>query len=109
MQVVNRWTDEVAFQDEDPRRRRSAELDLGATWRWGGSNDAWRLGWVRETGELYLCRADGYDGSCSDVSVLAVLARESDVDALLAGWQDHRTDPDGLSWVCGVLDHRAVA
>ena len=88
-----------AFAADDPRRGRSDQLDLGATWRWAGSNDAWRLGWVRDTGELYLCRADGHDGSCTDVSVLAVVPGEADVDALLEGWRDRRTDPDGLSWV----------
>ena len=93
------WPDEPAFVAEDARRGRSDQLDLGATWRWPGSNDAWRLAWVRETGELYLCRADGHDGSCTEVSVLAVLPHEADVDALLDGWQERRTDPDGLSWV----------
>ena len=93
------WPDEVAFVAEDARRGRSDQLDLGATWRWDGSNDAWRLAWVRETGELYLCRADGHDGSCTEVSVLAVLPHEQDVDDLLTGWRDHRTEPDGLSWV----------
>ncbi len=29
-------------------------------------------------GELYLCRADGYDGTCTDVSVLAILPHERD-------------------------------
>ena len=95
----NAWPDEFAFVAEDERRGRSDQLDLGATWRWAGSNDAWRLAWVRETGELYLCRADGHDGSCTDVSVLAVLPDERDVDVLLDGWRDHRTEPDGLSWV----------
>ena len=99
MPVLSWWPDEPAFHADDPRRRTSAELDLGATWRRSGSNDAWRLAWVRDTGELYLCRADGHDGSCTDVSVLARLPRESDVDALLAGWRDHREDPDGLSWL----------
>lgn len=99
MTVSCTWPDEFAFIAEDPRRGRSDQIDLGATWRWAGSNDAWRLAWVRDTGELYLCRADGYDGTCSDVSLLAVPAREADLDALLEGWQDHRTDPDGLSWV----------
>ena len=93
------WPDEPAFFAEDERRGRSDQLDLGATWRWAGSNDAWRLTWVRQTGELYLCRADGHDGSCTDVSVLAVLPHERDVDALLDGWREHRTAPDGLSWV----------
>jgi len=93
------WPDEVAFAAEDPRRGRSDQLDLGATWRWTGSNDAWRLDWVRDTGELFLCRADGHDGSCTEVSVLAVVPGEREVDALLEGWREHRTDPDGLSWL----------
>jgi hypothetical protein len=33
--------------------------------------------------------------------VLAVVDREADLDALLTGWTDRRTDPDGLSWVVG--------
>ena len=103
------WPDEPAFWADDERRRRSDQLDLGATWRWAGSNDAWRLAWVRDTGELYLCRADGHDGSCTDVSVLAVLPAEPDVDALLAGWRDHRTEPDGLSWVLRRTAQLAVA
>ena len=48
---------------------------------------------------LYLCRADAYDGSCSDVAVLAILRHESDVDVLVDGWRERRTDPDGLSWL----------
>lgn len=101
MHALSSWTDEPAFHAADPRRRISAEVDFGATWRTGGSNDAWRLSWIRETGELYLCRADGYDGSCTDVGVLAVVSHEADVDALLEGWPERRTDPDGLSWLAG--------
>ena len=103
------WPDEFAFVAQDERRGRSDVLDLGATWRADGSNDAWRLAWVRDTGELYLCRADSHDGSCSDVSVLAVLPHERDVDALLEGWRDHRTEPDGLSWVLRRTARLAVA
>ncbi len=99
MHALSTWADEQEFTAADPRRRTSAEVDFGATWRFGGSNDAWRLSWIRDTGELYLCRADGHDGSCTDVSVLAVLPQERDVDTVLAGWRDHRTEPDGLSWV----------
>lgn len=108
MNVLTTWPDEPAFQLADPRRRTSSELDLGATWRWAGSNDAWRLAWVRETGELYLCRADAYDGGCSDVAVLAVLAHEADIDALVEGWRERRTDPDGLSWLLGRTRPRAA-
>ena len=99
MHALSTWTDEAAFHTDDPRRRLSLELDLGATWRRAGANDAGRLAWRRETGELYVCRADGYDGSCTDVLVLAVVHREQEVDAMLAGWREHRFDPDGLSWV----------
>ncbi len=109
MHPLSTWTDELAFHEADGRRRISAELDLGATWRWGGSNDAWRMAWLRDTGELYLCRADGYDGSCTDVQVLAVVPGEADLDAVLDGWRDRRTDPDGLSWVLGRVWPVAVA
>jgi hypothetical protein len=107
--VLSHWEDELAFHAADPRRRTSAEVDLGATWRWPGSNDAWRVSWIRDTGELYLCRADGYDGSCTDVSVIAVVPREADVDALLDGWRDARVDPDGLSWLAARVSHAVAA
>lgn len=109
MTALSTWPDEAAFHAVDPRRRTSPELDLGATWRQDGSNDAWRLAWVRETGELYVCRADGYDGSCSDVSVLAVVPDERQLDHLLDGWRDARIDPDGLGWLGLRLDTAAVA
>ena len=109
MRTLSTWPDEAAFHAADARRRQSCELDLGATWRWAGSNDAWRLAWVRDTGELYVCRADGYDGSCTDVLVLALLPSERDVDALVLGWRERRTDPDGLSWLVGRLAPLAVA
>jgi len=109
MHALSTWTDEDAFAAADPRRRTSPEVDLGATWRCAGSNDAWRLSWVRDTGELYVCRADGYDGSCTDVRVLAVLAREDEVAALLDGWRDARHDPDGLGWLSARLTPVAAA
>lgn len=101
LHALSSWADEAAFHAADPRRRLSYELDLGATWRWAGANDAWRLAWVRDTGELYVCRADGYDGSCTDVLVLAVVPREQDVDEMLLGWRERRTDPEGLTWLVG--------
>ena len=90
------YADEAAFHAADDRRRTSAEVDYGATWRWADSSEAHRLAWLRATGELYVCRADGYDGSCSDVSVLAVVEREADVDAVVGDWRELRHAPDGL-------------
>jgi hypothetical protein len=98
------WPDEQAFHAADPRRRQSSEIDFGATWRYDGSPDAFRLAWIRETGEVYVCRADGYDGSCTDVSVLAVVPSEDLLDTLLFGWQDARTSPAGLNWLLGRLE-----
>jgi hypothetical protein len=109
MQVLRSWSDEFAFMSEDRRRRTCDVLDLGATWRADGSNDAWRLAWLRDTGELYLCRADGYDGSCSDVRLLAVVPHEADLDRMLDGWTDARTDPDGLTWLLGRVTPLATA
>ena len=98
------WPDEQAFHAADPRRRQSAEVDLGATWRYADGNDAHRVAWLRDTGELYLCKADGYDGSCTDVSVLAVVPDEGLLDTLLFGWQDAKDAPDGLNWLLGRLE-----
>jgi hypothetical protein len=98
------WPDELAFQTADPRRRQSAEIDFGATWRYDGASDAHRLAWLRDTGELYTCKADGYDGSCTDVALLAVVSDEGMLDTLMFGWQDARHAPDGLDWLIGRLD-----
>lgn len=97
------WPDEAAFIAADPRRRTASEVDLGATWRRPGSDDAWKLAWLAETGELFLCRLAGYPASCTDVTVLAVISSERDLDATLDGWREHRSDEDGLTWLAARL------
>lgn len=109
MNDLSTWTDEEAFYAADPRRATSSEVDLGGTWRWDGSNDAWRLTWLRETGELYVCRTDGYEGSCTDVHVLALLPTEQELDAAVDGWRERRTDPGGLTWLLERISPLAVA
>lgn len=105
MHALQTWPDESAFLAEDVRRRRSDEVDLGATWRAAGSVDTWHLSWLRDTGELYVCRNDSLVGVCSSVHLLAVLGSEREVDALLEGWREARDSEDGLSW----LDSRVGA
>ncbi|MCU1595933.1 MAG: hypothetical protein JWO12_3325 [Frankiales bacterium] len=102
------YADENVFQMADPRRRTSDEVDLGATWRGAGSDDVWRLAWLRETGELYLCTAAGFPGPSQQVSVLAVIPTEAALDQLLDGWREHRTDEDGLGWLRSRLSRRAA-
>lgn len=98
------WPDEQAFHQEDPRRRQSAEVDFGATWRYDGDSEAYRVAWLRDTGELYACKADGYDGSCTEVSVLAVVPSEELLDALLFGWREAQQAADGLDWLHSRLE-----
>jgi len=95
------YADELAFHRADPRRRTSDEIDLGATWRAAGSEDAWRLAWLCETGELYLCLAGGYPGPSSQVRILTVVASERALDELLDGWRGHSTEEDSLAWLKG--------
>jgi hypothetical protein len=102
------YADENAFQTADPRRRTSDEVDLGATWRTAGSDDAWRLAWLRDTCELYLCQAGGYPGPSQHVRVLAVIPSEAELDAVLDGWRDHRTDEDGLAWLRSRVSRQAA-
>jgi hypothetical protein len=97
--VTVSYADESVFHDADPRRRTSDEVDLGATWRAEGSEDAWRLAWIRETGELYLCHAGGFPGPSQHVRVLRVIATETELDQVLAGWREHRDHEDGLAWL----------
>ena len=93
------YADESVFHTADPRRRTSDEVDLGATWRAAGSDEVWRLAWLRDTGELYLCQTAGFPGPAEHVRVLAVVASETELDGLLEGWREHRTAEDGLGWL----------
>lgn len=102
------YSDESAFLQADPRRRTSDELDLGATWRLPGSGDAWRLAWLRDTGELFLSRAGDFPAPPTEIRVLAVVPDEHGLDALLAGWREHRTDEDSLGWLSGRLTATAA-
>lgn len=102
------YRDESVFHSADPRRRTSDEVDLGATWRAAGSEDAWRLAWLRVTSELYLCQSGGYPGPSSDVVVLGIIPNEAALDALLDGWRDHRTDEDGLGWLWNRINPAAA-
>ena len=102
------YADESVFHTADPRRRTSDEVDLGATWRATGSDEVWRLAWLRETGELYLCQTAGFPGPAEHVRVLAVVESETDLDALLDGWREHRADEDGLGWLRSRLTRAAA-
>ncbi len=97
------YSDESAFHAANPLRRTSDEVDLGATWRAEGSDTAWRLAWLRETGEVYLCRASSLPGAADEVTVLAIVTDEHALDVAVAGWRDHQGDENSLGWLTSRL------
>ena len=113
---------EAFFEDE--RRRESPERRFGTGWRRaedGGS--VYSIFWLAGTGELCALEAPVTDvkvgGGLSNiftspllwaniqppaaaslrVSVLAVIEGEAELDTLLAGWERHENEPNGLEWL----------
>jgi hypothetical protein len=93
-----------SFYEQDARRARSPERDLGLHWR-GRDGSSYRAAWVTDTGELYAVR----HGSSAAADRLVVLARV-DGEALeqeLAGWREvcEADRPGSYEW----LRERATA
>lgn len=70
---------EVFYQD-DGRRRRSREVDLGRVTRPGALAADLRVSWVEDTGDLYLVPQDGYQ-----VDLVARIETREAVDLALGG------------------------
>ncbi len=103
------------FYEADPRRRASAELELGAEWL-DADDVRHELNYVEDTGELYVLREPaphvtedpfgglrvstppGYDKKMT-VHVIAHIPTKDDVHRILDGWQQHMTTPDGAQWL----------
>ena len=103
------------FYEADPRRRASAELELGTEWKDAdGVNH--ELNYVEDTGELYVLREPaphvsedpfgglhvkappGYDKKMT-VHVIANIATKDEVHSILNGWQEAMTSEDGAQWL----------
>jgi hypothetical protein len=109
---------------EDARRTDSDERRFGSRWRRAGKpGSVYSIFWLATTGELCALEAPSTDikigGGLSNiftspllwantqpppdaslmVSVLGVIEDEAVLDALLAGWERHEAEPDGLGWV----------
>jgi hypothetical protein len=103
------------FYEADPRRRASAELELGAEWL---DVDGVRheLNYVEDTGELYVLREPsphisedpfggmhvsappGYDGKMT-VHVIALIPSVDEVHRILKGWQEAMQGDHGADWL----------
>lgn len=111
------------FYDADPRRRSSAELELGRDWR-DAHGVRYELSWVEETGELYVMRepppsgwatpfggihvshahsADEKEIAGMSVVVLGTVAERSRVEQTLSGWEVAIGQPDSVAWLVGRL------
>jgi hypothetical protein len=103
------------FYEADPRRRASAELELGSEWV---DKDGVRheLNYVEDTGELYALREPaphvtedpfgglfvkappGYEKKMT-VHVIANIATKDELHTILEGWQQHMSAADGPQWL----------
>ena len=113
------------FYEADPRRRGSAELELGTDWL-DKDNVRHELNYVEDTGELYVLREPaprvrqgffsgirvstppGYDHKMT-VHVIANIPTKDDVHRILKGWQDHMGTPGGDEWLGEQLRAAGVA
>jgi hypothetical protein len=114
------------FYDQDDRRRRSTEIELGMDWR-DKADVRYELNWVADTGELYVTREaasaqwlDPFGGihvsTTNDapnigmtVAVVAHIATREDLERILSGWEKAMERPDSTAWIEERLQSAGVA
>ncbi len=113
------------FYDGDPRRRPSAEIELGTEWR-DAHGIRYELNWVEDTGELYVMREpsphiveDPFGGTHSSirhseevkmtVNVVAQIATHDQLEEILAGWPEAMAGDAGAEWLAERLRSAGVA
>jgi hypothetical protein len=113
------------FYDGDPRRRPSAEIELGADWH-DAHGTRYEVNWVEDTGELYLMREpvphireDPFGGlhfsmraqeeGKMSVHVVAQIATHDDLERILDGWQAAMAGDKGAEWLADRLRAEGVA
>ncbi len=113
------------FYEADPRRRASAELELGSEWV-GRDGVNHELSYVEDTGELYVLREpaphvtedpfgglhistpEGYDNKIT-VHVIARIDSVESLHRILEGWQDAMRSEDATGWLGQRLRAAGVA
>jgi hypothetical protein len=86
------------FYAVDPRRAHSPEVGYGSLWREFAPVPTYRLGWLKDTGELYAVELSEPDERKDPVEVLGVLWSRSQVEACLAGWPERCGGQRSLLW-----------
>lgn len=116
------------FYDADPRRRASAEVEMGSDWR-DADGVRYELSWVEDTGELYMLRepvpggwADPFGGihasGTHDVderevqgmtlAVLGTVSTQEELERDLEGWEDAMRAANSVQWLADRLRERGV-
>jgi hypothetical protein len=113
------------FYDADPRRRPSAEIELGTEWH-DAHGTRYEVSWVEDTGELYVMREpvphiteDPFGGihpsmgpkdeKKMTVSVVAQIATHDQLHKILDGWQAAMAGDGGAEWLAQRLRSAGVA
>jgi hypothetical protein len=89
----------TSFYDDDERRVRSRELDVGLWWRDGSDGPLHRAAWVFDTGELYLVRLGPLEEGGGQVEVLGRVSERERLEHVLAGWRERCGEPRSLAWL----------
>ena len=111
------------FYDGEPRRRPSAEIELGTEWH-DTHGTHYEVNWVEDTGELYVMlelvpEVDSWtpfgDSEVEEmpadrvlVMVVGTIPTLEQVEATLAGWPDQMARPNGIAWVAERLKENGV-
>ena len=113
------------FYDGDPRRRPSAEIELGSDWQDAHGN-RYEVNWVEDTGELYVMREpaphvreDPFGGlhfsmraveeGKMTVRVVAQIGTLEELHRILDGWQAAMAGDRGAEWLASRLRAAGVA
>jgi hypothetical protein len=96
-----RYDSLARFYNDDERRVRSREVDVGLWWREDGEGPLHRAAWVADTGEMYLVRlGEPVDGG-GEVELLARVGSRERLERALEGWREQCGMPRSLSWLRG--------
>jgi hypothetical protein len=116
------------FYDEDERRRRSPELELGREWR-DRHGVRYELNWVEDTGELYVMRepvpfetVDPFGGihvagsrgvdqtevEGMTVSVIGTVESREALEQAVQGWEKAMGGPDSVAWLVDRLREHGI-
>jgi hypothetical protein len=107
------------FYDGDPRRRPSAEIELGRDWT-GPDGARYEISWIKDTGELYAMgepTAPLFSDGIGDlelaplpselvtVEILGSVPDHDRLESILVGWRDAMRQPGSLDWLRDRLAH----